>query len=148
MSATPFSICKQDYPRETADNLLWHKVGSSSGRHTSGRYTRWARRVSRNYSRILRRLVRLPERGLSRILDTGGTSRSLKVPTNLPNGTRLIRQVAENVHQQNKGWCKKRKPGRISRPLLENNGVVIPRSVTHALELDAEAGNTLWADTI
>ncbi len=41
-SAIPFSTCKRDYPRETADYLLRHKGGSSIGRHTSGRYTRWA----------------------------------------------------------------------------------------------------------
>jgi hypothetical protein len=36
-SAIPFSTCKRDYPRETADYLLRHKVRSSNGRHTSGR---------------------------------------------------------------------------------------------------------------
>jgi hypothetical protein len=148
LSAIPFSICKRDYPRKTAAYLLRHKVGSSNGRHTSGRYTRWARQFSRNYSRILRRLIRLPERGHFRILGSDGTSRSLNVPTNLPKGTRLIRQVVLKVHQQNKGKIKKRKPGQISRPLQEKYGIVIPRSVKHALELDAEAGNTLWADAI
>jgi hypothetical protein len=62
-SAIPFSTCKRDYPRETADYLLRHKVGSSNGRHTSGRYTPWARQFSRKYSPILRRLIRLLERG-------------------------------------------------------------------------------------
>jgi hypothetical protein len=37
---------------------------------------------------------------------------------------------------------KRKKPGRISRPLEVKYGVVIPRSVKHAYELDTEAGNT------
>jgi hypothetical protein len=147
-SAIPFSTCKRDYPRETADYLLRHKVGSSNGRHTSGRYTRWARQFSRNYSRILRRLIRLPERGHFRISGTDGTSRYLHVPSTLPDGTRLIRRVVSKVNQQTKGLRKKRKPGRISHPLQEKYGVEIPRSVKHALEFDAQAGNTLWTDAI
>ena len=46
------------------------------------------------------------------------------------------------------GVRKRKKPGRISRPLEVKYGVVIPRNVKHALELDSEAGVTFWADAI
>jgi hypothetical protein len=46
------------------------------------------------------------------------------------------------------GTRKRKKPGRISRPVEVRYGVSIPRNVAHALELDREAGNTFWADAI
>ena len=42
---------------------------------------------------------------------------------------------------------KRKKPGRISRPLEVKYGVTIPRNVKHALELDRENGK-FWADAI
>ena len=35
----PFSVCKQDFPQETAEYVLRHKLGSANERHSSGRYT-------------------------------------------------------------------------------------------------------------
>ena len=60
---------------------------------------------------------------------------------------RLIRRALRAVPTTG-GVRKRKKPGRISRPLEVKYGVTIPRSVKHALELDAEAGNTFWADAI
>ena len=117
-SAIPFSVCKRDYPCQTADYLLWHKVGSSIGRHTSGRYTRWARQFSRNYSRILRRLIRLSERGRFRILGTDRRSRSFNVPSsNLPNSPYSMSCLEGSTAEH--GKSKRHKPGRISCPLQE-----------------------------
>ncbi len=146
MSAVPFSTCKRDYPRETAAYVLRHKLGSPTGRYSSGRYTRWARQFTRNLSKILRRLLRRPDgHYLERDDQAPG---SLNVATNLPNGTRLIRRVANRLSKHAGGCHKSKKPGRISRPLQEKYGVVIPRNVKHALQLDAEAGNTFWDDAI
>jgi hypothetical protein len=93
-------------------------------------------------------LSRLPERGHFWISGTDGTSRYLHVPTTLPDGTCLIRRVVSKVKQQTKGRRKKRQPCQITRPLQEKYRVEIPRSVKHAFELDAQAGNTVWADAI
>ena len=143
-SMAQFSVAKRDYPRETADYVLRHKLGSSSGQYSGGRYTRWARKFNRNFSRILRRLIR----------DSNGpwtnnatrAPGSLNVATNLPDGARLIRRV---VRQTKTGGSRKRKkPGRLSRPVQEKYGVVIPRSVKHALQLDEESGTTFWMDAI
>jgi hypothetical protein len=43
---------------------------------------------------------------------------------------------------------KQKKPGQISQPVQVKYGVIIPCSVKHAIELDTENGNTLWADAI
>lgn len=146
-SAVSFSDCKRDFPRETADYVLRHKLGSSNGRYASGRYTRWARQFSRNYSRILRRLLRYSSGLVVASCDSTSTLGPLNIQTNLPDGTRLIRRVASSASKTG-GARKRKKPGRLSRPVQEKYGVAIPRSVKHALQLDAEAGNTLWADAI
>ena len=92
--AIMFSTCKRDYFCETADYVLRHKLGSSSARYSSGRYTRWAR-----HSRILRRLLRSSDGQYVEREDR--VPGSLNVATNLPNGTCLIRlvigQVASNL---------------------------------------------------
>ena len=56
--------------------------------------------------------------------------------------------MIRDVSSKTGGVRKRKKPGRISRPLEMKYGVAIPRNVKHALELDAEAGNTFWTDAI
>jgi hypothetical protein len=41
-SALPFSIVKHDYPFETANYIIKHKIGTSDGQYSSGRYSHWA----------------------------------------------------------------------------------------------------------
>ena len=72
---------------------------------------------------------------------------TIRVAHNLPNGTRLIRRSIREVTKSG-GSRKRKKPGRISRPVDVKYGVPVPRNVAHALELDREAGNTFWADAI
>ena len=57
-SLLPFTLVQRDYPSVTAAYVLKHKVGSSAGRHTGGRFSRWARQYQRHYSRVVRRLFR------------------------------------------------------------------------------------------
>ena len=76
-----------------------------------------------------------------------GQSTPLVLPTNLRSGGRLIRRVAVEA-QKRGGVHKRKKPGRISRPVQIKYGVEVPRNVRHAFELDKAAGNTLWTDAI
>ena len=144
VSTLPFNLVKRDFPRETATYVLKNKIGSSGGKHTAGgRYTRWARQFQRQYSRVIRRILRDADGVHSLQPDTIG----IQVASNLPNGTRLIRRVVRAAPKPC-GTRKRKKPGRTSRPIDVKYSVVVPRSVTHALELDAEAGNTFWGDAI
>lgn len=89
VSMLPFSTVKNDFPCEAATYVLKHKLGSSSGRYTGGRYTRWARQFNRHYDRIVRRMFRLSD-GSADTDDPPGSPRIIRVASNLPNGTRLI----------------------------------------------------------
>jgi hypothetical protein len=46
------------------------------------------------------------------------------------------------------GRRKQRKTGRISRPLLMKYGVVVPKRVRYALNLDRKNGDDLWLQAI
>jgi Reverse transcriptase (RNA-dependent DNA polymerase) len=140
VSMLPFSLVKRDFPSAAASYVLEHKVGNAEGRYSGGRYTRWARQYNRAFSKVVRRFIRLQ----------GGPSdesTTLQIASHLPNGTRIIRRVVRAIPTTG-GVGKRKKPGRISRPLEVKYGVPIPRSVKHAYELDKEAGNTFWADAI
>ncbi len=143
VSSIPFKMMQRDYPSETASYILKHKVTPTGSRFTSGRYTRWARTYNRLFNRVVRRLFRLSD-GVSVASDL---TTSLKISTNLPNGARLIRRVTHAVGKPG-GGRKRKKPGRISRPVLIKYGVTVPRSVRHAYELDRESGTTFWTDAI
>ena len=140
VTVLPFSLVKRDFPSAAATYVIGNKVGSVGGRYSGGRYTRWARQYNRAFSKVVRRLLRFQ----------GGSPdgmATLQIPSHLSNGTRLIRRVVRDVPKTG-GARKRKKPGRISRPLEVKYGVTIPRSVKHAYELDKEAGNTFWADAI
>ena len=143
-SCLPFSTVKLDFPLETADYILKHKLGCADGKYVGGRYTRWARQFKRQHTKIVRRLLR--DSGRRYIRD--GAACALTIASALSDGTRLIRRVATRTPTTSGGTRKRKKPGRLSRPLEVKYGVPIPRNVQHALELDREAGNTFWADAI
>ena len=111
VSTLPFTTVKNDYPREVADYVLKHKLGSSSGRYTGGHYTRWARQFNRNYDRIVRRMFRLVDG--SEFDDDPNSPRTIRVSSHLPNGRRLIRRAIRAVPKTG-GARKRKKPGRIS----------------------------------
>jgi hypothetical protein len=143
ISEVPFTLMQRDYPSETASYILTSKVRPDGSRFTSGRHTRWARQYTRLFNKIVRRLVRLSDG-----VEPATTSeRSISIATNLPDGTRLIRRVVHAVGKSG-GTRKRKKPGRLSRPVQMKYGVVIPRNVKHAYELDKESGTTFWADAI
>ncbi|KAI2506735.1 hypothetical protein MHU86_7736 [Fragilaria crotonensis] len=139
----PFTTACKDFPVAVADYILLNKVGSSNVKHSGGRFTRWARQFKRTFNRVVRRLIR-SARGCH---EQDDQSMPLVLSTNLKNGTRLIRRVAVTAPKPG-GVRKRKKPGRISRPVQIKYGVEVPRNVRHAFELDEAAGNTLWADAI
>jgi hypothetical protein len=64
-----------------------------------------------------------------------------------PNGNLLLIWCTNVLNTTNKKCAgKRKKPGQISQPVQAKYGVLIPRSVKHAKELDTKNGNTLWAD--
>ncbi|KAI2489420.1 hypothetical protein MHU86_25171 [Fragilaria crotonensis] len=123
ISILPFSTVKRDFLSETACYVLEHKLGNDSGRYTGGRYTRWARQFNRNFSKIVRRIMR--DAGGSYHGDDTGSPTTIRVASHLPNGTRLIRRIIRAVPTTG-GVRKRKKPGRISRPLEVKYGVPIP----------------------
>jgi hypothetical protein len=63
------------------------------------------------------------------------------------NGNPLL--IWRTLTKQNGRWMGKwKKPGHISQPVQVKYGIVVPWSVKHARELDAQNGNTLWSDAI
>jgi hypothetical protein len=92
-SALPFSIVKRDYPFETANYIIKHKVGTSDGQYSSGRYSRWAWYYIRKNNRALRRLLHLSGGYIER---KENVKDSLLLPLALTSDgtTMLIRQGA------------------------------------------------------
>ena len=143
VSKVPFALMQRDYPSDTASYILQNKVSPTGSRFTSGRYTRWARTYTRQFNKVVRGLVRLSV-GVAAAPDS---TPPLTISTNLPNGTRLIRRVANAVGKPG-GGRKRKKPGRLSRPVLTKYGVVVPQNVRQAYALDNESGTTFWTEAI
>ncbi|KAI2506167.1 hypothetical protein MHU86_8302 [Fragilaria crotonensis] len=118
-SCLPFSTVKLDFPLETADYILKHKLGCADGKYVGGRYTRWARQFKRQHTQIVRRLLR--DSGRRYIRD--GAACALTIASALSDGTRLIRRVATRTPTTSGGSRKRKKPGRLSRPLEVKYGV-------------------------
>lgn len=146
ISSLPFSVVKRDFPSETAKYILTHRIANSTESYsTGGRYTRWARQFERQLRRIMRRLVVFSSTSHS----VTESESSIRIATSLPDGSRLIRRSIRTTNWT-AGVChKRRKPGRISRPVQMKYGVVVPQSVRHALELDKESGvDVVWTQAI
>ncbi len=142
VSLVPFSLAQRDHPGETAEYILNNKLGCPGSKYTNGRYSRWARQYSRLHRKVIQRLLRLSDSVPSAQLPSIPT-----IPTNLPDGTRIVRRVATAVSKKG-GERRRTKPGRLRRPVQIKYGVQVPQSVKHAYELDRINGNTLWADAI
>jgi hypothetical protein len=123
-SCLPFSIVKLDFPSETAAYVLKHKLGCADGKYIGGRYTRWTHQFTRQHSKIVRRL--LPDSGRMSYMDDGAVT-TIRVAQHLPNGTCLIRRVIREVSKSG-GNCKRKKPGRLSRPVEVKHGIQVPRT--------------------
>jgi hypothetical protein len=72
----------------------------------------------------------------------------LTIQGHLPYGRCLIRRVSVQSVPKTGKARKRSNPGRINCPVHEKYRVIIPQSVRHALQLDAEDGTTFWADAI
>lgn len=72
---------------------------------------------------------------------------SFSLPEDNTLGTGVIRRVDTTATSRlsNK---KRRKPGRIARPVREKYGVLIPNTVEEAIAFDKLNGNTFWQDAI
>ena len=55
-SSLPFTLVKHDYPYAVAQYILAHSMGTWDGRHTSGRYMRWAHGLLQQANRMIHRL--------------------------------------------------------------------------------------------
>ena len=143
-SLLPFLLVKRDFPMETARYILSHRIANTESYSTGGRYTRWARQFNRLMNRIVRRLIRHSEG----IWTPSECSAPLVINSHLPNSTRLIRRVVKPADKTGGTRCKRRKPGRISRPVHLKYGVVVPQNVKQALAIDAENGDDVWLQAI
>ena len=140
-SCLPFSRLKLVFSKETANYVLKHKLGCADRRYLGGRYTRWAHQFTRQYTKVVRRLLRgYHYRG-------NAATPAIRVAERLPEGTRLIRRVTREDSKPSVSR-KRKKKGRLCCPVEIKYRLSVPRNVRHALELDREAGNTFWADAI
>ena len=131
-SLLPFSVVKRDFLMETAKYILANRIAQTESYSTGGRYTRWARQFTRQLNRIVRRILRHS----NGVLNADSRHSALQVASHLPNGTRLIRRTISTATKIQGARKKRRKHGRISRPVQVKYGVVVPKSVKQALELD------------
>lgn len=145
ISMLPFSVVKRDFPSETAKYILRNRIANTESYSTGGRYTRWARRFERQLNRTVRRLISSFAASAATELDSGPP---IRIESNLPSGTRLIRRTAHAADKSSGTRRKRKKPGRISRPVQIKYGVVVPQSVRHALDLDSENGDDVWLQAI
>lgn len=141
-----YNTLKRDFPLATAQYILSTKIGTVDGKYVSGSYARWARTFLRQLNKCLRRCVRLTYDYTSPNTHVDDNVR-IDFPEDNSAGTGVIRRVAvsEAARLPNK---KRRKPGRIARPVREKYGVIIPNTVEEALALDKLNGNTYWQDAI
>jgi hypothetical protein len=131
----PFQVLKKDVPLECAKYIKNYVIDSSTRR--SGRHTSWANTVLKQHSRTIRRLARVYNVGASFRYDR---NRRAKI-------NRHTAQLASLAITGATPQKKKAKP----RP-TEKQGILIPRSIRHALLLDQKAiGTSLegkWAEAV
>jgi hypothetical protein len=143
-SLLPFSLTKCDFPMETAKYILNHRIANTDKYSTGGRYTRWARQFTRTLNKTVRRLIRHSEG----VWTPSELSTKLVIHSHLPDNKRLIRRVVHPTSKTGGVRTKRKKPGRISRPVQIKYGVIVPQNVKQALAIDAESGDDVWLQAI
>jgi Reverse transcriptase (RNA-dependent DNA polymerase) len=140
-SDIPFTLMRHDHPYDTAVYIRDKRIGTAGGTYNTGTYQRWARTVLRTIRRVVRR-IRKQQRH---------TFMDLPIP-HIPDepihGVAVIRRAPLKRGNTGHSTKKKTKPGRISRPLEEKFGILIPRNINDARELDRLNGDTGWVDAI
>ena len=141
-SSLPFTLVKRDYPYAVAQYILACNVGTWDGRHTSGRYMRWARGLLQQVNHTIHHLHRVASGSILRLCD--GCHFQLDDSF---SGFRTICQATMTPKATQPQCKKKRNPGHIScgQPVFKY-GVEVPKSTKHAEELDAQHGNSLWKE--
>ena len=141
-SSLPFTLVKRDYPYAVVQYILDHSVGTWDGRHTSGRYMRWARGFLGQVNHTICQLHRVASGSILRLRD----SRQFQLDDSFHGfwSIRWTTMTSKTTQPQRK---KKQNPGLISRgqPVFKY-GVEVPKNTKHAEELDAQHGNSLWKE--
>ena len=76
-------------------------------------------------------------------------STKLVICSHLPDNKRLNRRVVHLTSKTGGVQTKRKKPGRISRPVqIKYYGVILPQNVKQALAIDAESGDDVWLQAI
>ena len=131
----PFPVLKKDVPLECAKYIKNYVIDSAT--RGAGRYTSWATTVLKQHTRTVRRLSRSYNIGASLRYDR---NRRAKI-------NRHTAQLATLATTGTTMTKKKAKP----RP-TEKQGILIPRSIRHALLLDQKAIGTpregKWAEAV
>ncbi len=147
-SVTAFTMVKQDYPYETAEYILQHKVGTSEHKYATGCYTQWACAYMQQCKQTFCHIIWLSGGDIIQEFDI--VDGPIISTDSSPDQNLLFIQctnVSNTVNKKHVG--KQMKPGWISSLVLQvKYSVIIPHSVKHVMELDTENGNTLWADAI
>ena len=115
-----FRLLKVDHPQMTARYIVDNKVTRST-RHDSDRTLTWAKKTLRDIDRAVRRIGQLYDFHLDE-----------------NDNVYKIRRAGVNGKKR-----KKQRP----KELLKY-GVIVPRNVAHAYQLDEENGNTFWQEAI
>ena len=132
----PFQVLKKDVPLECAKYIKNYIIDSS--KRGSGHHTSWATTVLKQHSRTIRRL--------SRAYNVGASLRYDK-----HRRAKINRHTAQLASLATHGTTPPKK--KVKKPrVLEKQGILIPRSIRHALILDQKAIGTplegKWAEAV
>ena len=141
-SSSPFTPVKHDYLYAVAQYIIDISMGTWDGRHTSGRYTRWAHGFLQQVNHTIHRLHRVASGSILRLQD--GCQFQLDDSF---HGFCMICHATTTPNPTQPQCKKKLEPGRISHGQpVSKYGVEVPKNTEHAEELDAQHGNTLWKE--
>jgi hypothetical protein len=131
----PFPVLRKDVPLECAKYIKNYIIDSST--RGSGRYTSWANTVLKQHTRTVRRL--------SRSYNISASLRYDRI-----RRAKINRHTAQLASRAINGTPQQKKKAK-SRP-TEKQGILIPRSMRHALILDRQAIGTplegKWAEAV
>ena len=157
ISSHPFSEISRDFGYETAKYILEKRVGTASGQHSNGRFSRWARQYLKHVRRAVRRLRRFAWDNSDWTSDEPNSPAFETSNRYLTTGM-SVKQISARRsaarRSASKYKKKKTKPGRNKRvrTFSMRYGVRLPKpgryAVRDAYDLDKENGNSLWAEAI
>jgi len=146
----PFSVVKHDFPYQIATYILEHKVGGRGGKFTQGKEQRWARSVVRQANVAFRRFRRTWIDDLVTPEDLADPQSTYTVDTKVPSLTDKDKPPTCKTRRVNasRNPKKRKKPGRLRRPMKVKYGIVLPNSISEAYEIDRKTNTTFWKDAL